>query len=118
MPHLGFFEKCYRTNVQCDIVKVVTVKESEPIDRDLPGHSWTLKKLRAWVAAQLSRTVSRNILGQILKRAGLSWKRCKKRLAKADPRARAASVQQLKALFACMLRDEIRTHLSLAWRPV
>ena len=40
---------------------VRAVRESAPIDHGLPGHGWTLKKLRAWVAAQLGRTVSQSL---------------------------------------------------------
>lgn len=31
------------------------------MDHGLPGHGWTLKKLRTWVAAQLGRTVSQSL---------------------------------------------------------
>ncbi|RME35441.1 MAG: IS630 family transposase [Deltaproteobacteria bacterium] len=60
------------------------------------------------MSARLGRTASRNTLRQILKQAGLSWKRAKKLLAKADPVARAEFVQQLQALFDRLIRNEVR----------
>ena len=60
------------------------------------------------MAARLEKTASRNTLRRLLKRAGLSWKRVKKLLAKADPEARAEFVQQFHVVFARMLRDEVR----------
>jgi transposase len=55
---------------------VKTVKESVPVDHDLPGYHWTIKKLRRWVKQVLGCDVSRRILGQILKEHRLSWKKC------------------------------------------
>jgi transposase len=78
------------------------------VTHDLPGHGWTLKKLMWWVASQLGETVSRSTLHRILKTAGLSWKKCKKLLAKADPEKRAAFVEQFQTLFQRMCRSEIR----------
>jgi transposase len=51
--------------------------------------------------------VSRTTLGQILKTGGLSWKKCKKLLSKANPEKRVAFVEQFQLLFARMCRDEI-----------
>lgn len=87
---------------------VATVKTSQPVDHDLPGHGWTLKKLRRWVATQLGRMVSRNTLRTILKQAGLSWKKCKKLLAKANAHQRAEFVQHFQDLYARMCRGEVR----------
>lgn len=56
---------------------------------------------------QLGRRVSRNTLRTILQAAGLSWKQCKKLLAKADPEKRAEFVAHVQALFECLCRDEI-----------
>ncbi len=54
------------------------VQDSAPIDHDLTGHGWTLKKLQQWVARYLDQTVSRSSLRTLLRRVGLSWKKCKK----------------------------------------
>ena len=40
---------CARTVKQI----VATVKESSPIEHDLPGYNWTLKKLRRWIKTGL-----------------------------------------------------------------
>jgi transposase len=52
--------------------------------------------------------VSRNRLRTILKAAGLSWKKCKKLLAKANPAKRTAFVQQFQTLYERLCQDEIR----------
>lgn len=74
----------------------------------LPGHGWTLKKLTHWVASKLGETVSRTTLRRILRATRLSWKKCKKLLAKADPEKRAAFIEQFLTLFERMCRGEIR----------
>lgn len=67
-----------------------------------------MKKLRRWVAEQLGKPVSRSALRTILKQANLSWKKCKKYLAKADPAQRAQFVGQFQTLYERMLRGEVR----------
>jgi hypothetical protein len=84
-----------------------TVRASYPVSHALPGHGWTLKKLSRWVEAKLGRQVSRSTLRHILKTSGLSWKKCKKLLSKADPEKRKAFVEQFQRLFERMCRDEI-----------
>jgi len=59
------------------------------------------------VAAQLGKSVSRNSLRRLLKQAGLSWKKCKKLLAKANPERRAAYVQAFQAWFTRMCNDQL-----------
>jgi transposase len=73
----------------------------------LPGRGWTLKKLKRYVAEKLGQSVSRSTLRQLLKQAGLSWKKCRKLLTKADPRQRAAFIEQFQALFERMCRQEL-----------
>jgi transposase len=51
--------------------------------------------------------VSRSTLRHLLKVAGLSWKKCKKLLTKANPAKRVALVEQFQQLFERMCRDEI-----------
>lgn len=74
----------------------------------MPGHNWTMKKLGRWVAEKLGKPVSRSALRTILKQANLSWKKCKKYLAKADPEKRAQFVEQFQLLYERMLRGEVR----------
>lgn len=73
----------------------------------LPGHGWTLKKVRAWVASVWQRSVSRSSLRQVLRAARLRWKKCKKLLSKADPERRRLFVEQFHALYARMCRGEM-----------
>ena len=73
----------------------------------LPGRGWTLKKLKRYVAEKLDRSVSRSSLRELLKQAGLSWKKCKKLLAKADPDKRAQFIEQFQGLYERMCREEL-----------
>jgi|SRR5688572_9306018 len=84
------------------------VKTSQPVDHALPGHGWTLKKLRSWVQHQLGQQVSRTTLRTLLKSSGLSWKKCKKLLSKANPQKRATFIREVQALFERLCRGEIR----------
>jgi transposase len=87
---------------------VTTVTSSKPVDQGLPGHGWTLKKLRRWVESKLERQVSRTLLRTLLKAAGLSWKKCKKLLAKANAAKRSEFVQQVQTFYERLWRGEIR----------
>jgi hypothetical protein len=73
----------------------------------LPGHGWTLKKLRQWILATLGLTVGRNAIRRILLAAKLSWKRIKKLLGKAKAPGRAEHITRLEELFARVCRDEV-----------
>jgi hypothetical protein len=66
----------------------------------LTGHGWTLKKLRQWISQTFGQTASRSALRRILREAGLTWKKVKKLLGKANPEKRAAHIQRLLQLFA------------------
>ncbi len=74
--------------------KIETVNQEKPLDHQLPGYGWTLKKLGCWVAEKLQCSVSRTTLRTLLKDAGLSWKKSKKVLAKAKPEQRAEFVKE------------------------
>jgi transposase len=84
------------------------VTESEPLDHGLPGHNWSLKKIRRWVKQVLACEISRSALYTLLQRNGLSWKKCQKLLKRADPAKRAAFIQEFQALFAQVCRGEVR----------
>ena len=71
------------------------------------GHGWTLKKLRAWVGQQLNRVLSKSTFHAILRAAGLSWKKCKKLLGKANPQKRQAYLDQFQALYDRVQSDEV-----------
>lgn len=87
---------------------VETVRHTQPQEHQLPGHGWTLKKLRHWVSDQLGHQVSRTTLRTLLKKAGLSWKKSKKVLAKAKPAARARFVSRFQTWFEQVCRGELR----------
>lgn len=83
------------------------MRESEPVDHDLPGHNWNLKKVRHLVKQELGSEVSRNTVRTLLKGQRLSWKKCQKLLKKADPEKRAAFIQQFQLLYEQACREEI-----------
>ena len=73
--------------------------ESEPVDRGLPGHNWTLKKLRRWLKQVMDCDLARSSLHRILCAARLGWKRRQKLPKKADPHNRAAFMQRFHRLY-------------------
>jgi hypothetical protein len=73
----------------------------------LPGHGWTLKKLRQWVLTTFGRLVGRNAIRRMLLAARLSWKKIKKLLGKAKPEKRAEHITRLEGLFAQVCRGEV-----------
>jgi transposase len=64
--------------------------------------------LRLWVEAQIGLRVSRSTLRAYLKQAGLSWKKCKKALGKADPEQRADFVKRFQDLFEQLCQGSLR----------
>jgi hypothetical protein len=87
------------------IVEAVT--DTEPIDHGLPGHGWTLKKIRQWVLTTLGRAMGRNAIRRLVLAARLSWKKIKKLLAKAKPQKRAEQIARLEGRFARVCHDEV-----------
>ncbi len=85
-----------------------TVKQTQPYEHKLPGRGWTLKKLRQWVEEKLGHSISRSTLGKVLRGAGLSWKKSKKVLAKADPKARAEFVEQFQERYERLCQGQVR----------
>ena len=67
---------------------------------------WTLKRLAHWVEEQFSRVCGRETVRRALKRLGLSWKKAKKLLAKADSAARAAFVERIQELLTGATRND------------
>ena len=61
---------------------------TDPTDHGLPGHNWTVKKLKQWVFQTFGLCAGRNTLRRILRRANLTWKKVKKLLGKAKPEKR------------------------------
>lgn len=84
------------------------MKQSQPSEHKLPGYGWSLKKLKQWVAQKLGRSISKTTLGNLLKAAGLSWKKSKKVLAKAAPQQRTAFIEQFQAWYEQVCRGQLR----------
>src|SRR3954471_5514062 len=57
-----------------------------------PAPRWTLKRLVVWVRERFGRTCRRETIRAALHRLGLSWKKAKKLLGRADPARRRAFV--------------------------
>jgi hypothetical protein len=87
---------------------IQTVTETAPVDHGLPGHGWTMKKMRRWLEDVMGTTISRTTLHQLLEEQGLSWKKCQKVLKKASPEKRAAFVQRFQELYEQVCRTEHR----------
>ena len=96
----------FASEEQVKLVDIVI--NSQPVDHQLSGYGWTLKKLRQWLINLSGRPVSRNTLRTILKQAGLSWKKCKKLLSKANAARRAEFVAQFERLYEQMCQGEVR----------
>ena len=79
----------------------------DPAAQGLPGHNWTVKKLKQWVSRTFRLLVGRNTLRRVLRQAGLTWKKVKKLLGKANPEKRAAHIQELLRLFARVCAGEV-----------
>jgi len=87
---------------------IETVRQDRPLDYQLPGYGWTLKKLRHWVGEKLQCSVSRTTLRTLLRDAGLSWKKSKKVLAKAKPEQRAEFVKKFQTWFEQGCQAQLR----------
>lgn len=84
-----------------------TVCEHEPVEYQLPGYGWTLKKLALWIEDYFQRRISRSSLRRLVKATGLSWKKCKKVLKKAKPDKRQAYIERFQRLWTQMCQEEI-----------
>lgn len=84
------------------------MRETEPLDHDLPGHGWTAKKVLALCKGWIGSTISRTTLYRYLQQERLSWKKCQKVLVKANPQRRALFVEEMQALYTRVCRNEVR----------
>ena len=71
-----------------------------------PAPRWTLKRLQAWLQAQGQDGCCRETIRQALKRLGLSWKKARKLLNRADPDQRAAFLEKLNPLLIAATRGQ------------
>lgn len=87
------------------------MRETAPIDHGLPGYGWTTKKVgclcRQWYGSSIG-TIGRTTLYRYLHQVRLSWKKCQKVLAKANPKRRADFVQEMEALYARLCTGAVR----------
>ena len=83
------------------------MENTEPAAHGLPGHHWTVKKLRQWIVQAFGLCAGRGTIRRVLRRADLTWKKVKKLLGKAKPEKRAAHVRELLALFARVCDGEV-----------
>lgn len=84
------------------------MEKSTPVEHNLPGFGWTVKKVKRWVEARFQLRVSRSLLWRILRRGRLSWKKCRKVLKKADPEKRRAYMEVFAALYEQMCSGKLR----------
>ena len=64
-----------------------------------------LRRLVGWVRERFGRTCCRETIRAALHRLGLSWKKAKKLLGRADPQRRQAFVEQIQDLLAGAQHD-------------
>lgn len=83
----------------------VSLPEADPVQASTPPR-WTVKRLVAWVQAEFGQRVCRETIRKALKRSGLSWKKAKKLLGKADPKKRAEFLESLKHLLDGAMWDK------------
>ena len=83
------------------------MENTDPATQGLPGHNWTVKKLKQWVFQTFGLLAGRNTLRRVLRQADLTWKKVKKLLGKAKPEKRAAHIQELLKLFAQVRDGEV-----------
>jgi len=74
--------------------------------KEIPQPRWTVKRLVQWVKERWGIDCSRETLRKTLKRLGLSWKKARKLLNKADPLKRAAYLKTLKELLNQALHEQ------------
>jgi len=83
-----------------------TVRSTEPVEHGLSGHGWTVPKLMAYVEQLLGHRPSRTKLRNLLRKHGLSWKKCRKVLRKANPEKRRVFIEQFQRLFEEVCQQE------------
>ncbi len=77
-----------------------------PLAEADPAPRWTLKRLVLFVHERFGRLVCRETIRSALHRLGLSWKKAKKLLGRADPERRQAFVKQLEGLLEGAQRNQ------------
>lgn len=81
-----------------------SLPEDDPVH--VPFPRWTVKRLVTWVQDEFGQCVCRETIRRALKQSGLSWKKAKKLLCKADPEKRANFLESLQSLLKGAMWDE------------
>jgi transposase len=81
------------------------VAAAPPVAGADPAPRWTLRRLVDWVREHFGRTCCRETIRAALQRLGLSWKKAKKLLGRADPERRQAFIEQVRDLLAGAQRE-------------
>lgn len=79
---------------------------TEPVDHELPGYGWTVPKIIELVKRMFERRPSRTKMRTLLKTHGLSWKKCRKVLRKANPEKRQTFIEQFRPIFEQVCQNE------------
>jgi transposase len=89
-----------------EIIKALAVSATPPQERtEKPKPRWTLKRLVHWVKEKWKVSLCRETIRRILKKQGLSWKKAKKLLNKANPTKRKEFLLTLEKLFQEAIQD-------------
>jgi len=86
--------------------EVVSEPRPPSCDKDRTWTRWTTRRLRTRIEEVFGIDVCKETVRRVLHRIGLSWKKAKKLLAKADPEKRIAFVADIRALLGRVLHEE------------
>lgn len=98
--------KAQEQEIRGQIEKALQAAVVPPQQKKSPKPRWTVKRLVGWVKEKWGIDCSRETLRKVLKRLGLSWKKARKLLNKADPLKRAAYLETLKGLLDQALHQQ------------
>ena len=107
LPHRGPPPLCSRIEAALG-QEVHTAQQqaaSPPVAGADPKPRWTLRRLAGFVRDQFGQACCRETIRAALHRLGLSWKKARKLLGRANPERRAAFLGQLRLLLAAAQRD-------------
>jgi transposase len=90
-----------------EVRKAIELAAKPPQERqEQPKPRWTLKRLVKWVKEQFNIDCCRDTVRKSLKKVGLSWKKARKLLNKANSDKRADYLDILKGLLEDVLHKE------------
>lgn len=95
----------HRSSPRAEVRAAQQEAASPPVAGADPKPRWPLKRLVGFVQARFGRLCCRETIRAALHRLGLSWKKAKKLLGRANSERRAAFVEQLRPLLDGAQRD-------------